>query len=605
MWSYLAAVLGGLNPRRRARPADPPRIFERVPAIQELRDVAVGAGGMWVACDKGLLDLTRGVLLELPRDRDPEGRGLTHLALGRFLVAGGASGLWVLAGRGLDPVEPAEPVRGLAAWGGGVAALTGAPGHPARLRRVLGPSGPWHQLWEGPETARALAVDDQGTAWVGGERLWRVGPRGQAAVVDLPAGCPGVEALAAVAGSLLLRGGGTWIRARGEASWRAVDPAGMPGVFEGAAAVGTAEGVTVVAGRTVAAPPGRALETLRPSGEAPEGGGLALTSTRLMRAGRRKWRPLLEVGREPGALAAARATRGGGLWCRDRAGELFHRDPTGEWTRVLLPEGFRVQPGAFGVDGEALLVSGRWPEEAGDDRLFWVAAPRGEERGTLVERRPRPVSMGALSGRDVACAEGLAGAVYAGVGSRLVRSRDEVVDVWGPSEGLPDAELVALAPLYDDLWVVFAGEGGPRRFAQAVPQPDPVPESGPAGLALSLTPDEDSGQLWVGFADGERGGVASVSREGTWITQLRFPAPVVGVAAARGSVLASGAAGLYLLEEGERRRRAFGLDDGLPGRACGVVAFAGSVALVDTEAGLYQSNPERWKPPEQAEDLRV
>jgi hypothetical protein len=249
-----------------------------------------------------------------------------------------------------------------------------------------------------------------------------------------------------------------------------------------------------------------------------------------------------------------------------------------------------------------LLVSGRGE---GDDRLFWIAAPRGEERGTVVSRDPRAVSLGALSGRDVACAEGLAGTVYAGVGARLARNRDGVVDVWGPSEGLPDREVVAMAPLYDDLWVVFAGEAGPRRFAQAVPEPDPVPDFGPAGMATSLTPDEDSGQLWVGFADGTRGGVASVSREGGWITQLRFPAPVVGVAASKGSVLASGAAGLYLLEEGERRRRAFGPDDGLPAKDCGVVAFAGAVALVDTSGGLYQSNPERWRPPEQAEDMHV
>lgn len=603
MWSYLAAVLGGLNPRRRSRPAEPPRIFERVPAVQELRSVAVGRGGVWVASDKGLLDLNRDHLLELPRERDPDGLGLTHLALGRFLVAGGPSGLWVLAGRRLDPVEPSEPVRDMAAWGDGVVALTGAPGSRVRLRRVRGPSGPWHCLWQGPEDVRAVAVYED-AAWVGGQRLWRVGPRGQAAEQALPEGCPGIEALVVAGDQLLLQGGGTWRYLPAEGRWDRCESEGSPGPFAGQAAVGSSAGVTVLGGKTVVAPPDGSGEPLRPVGQSPDGGGLALTSTRLLRAGVRKWRPVLEAGREPGGLVAARATRGGALWCRDRGGAIFYRDPAGEWSRLRLPESFRVLPGAFGVDGEALLVSGRAGTD-GDDRLFWVGAPRGEERGTLVEREPRPVSLGPLSGRDVACAEGLAGAVYAGVGARLVRSRDGVVDVWGPGEGLPDRELVALAPLYDDLWVVFAGEGGPRRFGQAVPEPDPVPESGPAGMAVSVTPDEDSGQLWVGFADGARGGVASVSREGHWITQLRFPAPVVGVAAAKGSVLASGSAGLYLLEEGERRRRAFGPEDGLPERDCGVVAFAGPVALVDTAGGLYQSNPERWRPPEEAEDLRV
>lgn len=624
MWSYLAAVLGGLNPRRRARPAEPPRIFQRVPAVQHLRAVVVGPGGVWVACDKGLLDLNRDHLLELPLDRDPEGAGLTHLAQGRFLVAGGPSGLWVLAGRRLDPVEPGEAVRSLSAWGSGVAALTGAPGETVRLRRAWGPSKPWHCLWEGPENVRALAVEGDG-AWVGGDRLWRVGPRGQVLELPLPEGCEGVEELAFVDDRLMVSGGGTWCRELGTSQWGKVEPSGSPGSFGGEAAVGNSAGITTLAGRTVAAPDGSPKEPLRPAGQASEGGGLALTPTRLLRAGRRKWRPLLEVGRVPGGLVAARATRGGALWCRDPSGALFHRAPSGEWTRLLLPSDFRGLPGAFGVDGEALLISGRSgaeaPANAGseargptasgdaeakpDDRLFWIGAPRGEEQGTLLDRTPRPVSLGPLSGRDVATAEGLAGAVYAGVGSRLVRSRDGVVDVWGPAEGLPEREVVAVAPLYDDLWAVFAGEGGPRRFGQAVPEPDPVPDSGPSGMAVSLTPDEDSGQLWVAFADGARGGVASISREGNWITQLRLPAPVVGVAAAKGSVLASGAAGLYLLEEGERRRRAFGPEDGLPARPCGVVAFAGPVALVDSAGSLFQSNPERWSPPERAEDMRV
>lgn len=614
MFTYLSSVLAGLAPRRAPTAAPPPRLFRRGPVFQRFRDLAVSRDGTtWLAGDAGLLDLGRGALLTLP-EGDLEGAGLEHVGGWGFVAAGGPGGLFVVAGGRLSPVEPREAVEALCGTPWGVAAATRDPRGIRHLRFAGGPEEAWHELYRPSGRVRALAPAPGERLWLAGaEGLLEVDPWGRARTLELPAGCREPATLVSLGARLLLGdlAGSCWLREAPGAAWVPLGE-GLPGEGPEGLALGTSGGVVHVGpggsrradGREL--PPQPAGGTPRPVGVDPEGGALALAEGVLLRGARRRWRPRLLAGLAPPRVGALRRTRAGALWVADLAGRLFHRDPAGVWSALDLPEDLRATGAVLGCDGEALLMPAWDPGRAfrPQESLFWVAPPRGDEAGARVARRPDPVSLGPRTGEPVTAVVALGADVFAGVGGRLVRSRAGAVEVWGPEQGVPGGPVVALETLFDDLWLVPLGARGPLRFAQGTPGPDPVPDDGPRGRATALVADEDSGQLWVGFEDGEKGGAASLSREGRWISQLRLPAPVRGLAAAGGTMAVAAGGGLFLLEEGARQRQALGSGAGLPDGGAGLVALSAGQLLVDTPAGVYLSDLEAWRPPE-PEDMQV
>jgi hypothetical protein len=190
--------------------------------------------------------------------------------------------------------------------------------------------------------------------------------------------------------------------------------------------------------------------------------------------------------------------------------------------------------------------------------------------------------------------------VFVGVGSELLRLEGGQVEVWGEGEGFSDGRILALEVLFEDLWLVQEGGSEPLRFLQGSQEFVLPGEGGPAGAAVSLAVDEKAGQLWVGMEDGKRGGMASLSREGVWISQLRLPGPPLGLAAYGGAVVASCSEGLILLEAGERLRRTLGPEQGLPCCAYSSLGLIPGEILVETEMGLYRSLLEGRKSSEEA-----
>ncbi len=606
MLDYVTGVLGGLSPRRLPREESEARLFDRMPALQSIRDVTTTAdGSVWVAADAGLYDVVRNRLLALPDNLDTEKDGLDFVAGENFLIAGGRSGLWWLTGSRLEPIEPREAVLALAANQSEAAAVTRNELGTRFLRVCQGPNAPWFNQWTPSEDVQALAYLDDGTLIAGGSKLWRISGRGRAQEFALPEGCQSVQRIHCQNDQIIVWDGrNAWgAKQSPDWAWDDLKQEGGPGDFRGSLAFGgignlrTSEGSSAVVKE---APKPFQQEVLVPAGTSPAGDGIAFSRQVLLEGGKRKWRPALVAGLAPGSARSFQRTRGGALWVTDQEGRPFHLDPQGIWSGVRLPGDLRATGRSLGTDGEALLMPAFNPdrEEQPQETLFWVAAPRGEEIGTVLLRNPRPISLGALSGRSIQAVAGLGTIVFAAVGNRIAKIENSVLEVWGTKEGLPEVPVQALEVMFDDLWVVCEGDAGPRRYPQGVADPDPIPGWGPSGEVVSLCADEDTGELWVGLVDGNKGGVASLSREGRWITQLRFRSPVYSIAASRGTVLASSPQGLFVLEEGERKRQNYGTEEGLPAGSSHAVGLAGEMMLVDTAWGLYRSRVEAWTPPE-------
>lgn len=620
MFDRLISVLGARSPRACAPPPEPRALFARARVVPEVSCAAVDRSGtLWVAGVGGLLEPESGALL---RALDPEGQAhdLTWVAAGPFVAAGGPGGLWVLGDSVLMPVPGIQGSSAGAATedrvfvgvleGDGRSAVRAAARHDA----------PWHRVTRLKGRAQAMvAVGSRVLVSAGGEvlALTASGPRVR---VPGPEG-RGPDWMAADQGRLLaafegepredpphLRvldlEAGTW--------GPALEARGWPGPWPGGLAVAGPDGVTPLEGdqlgeRLPAFP--EALEpalegTLLPVGRDEVGRGLLVGPRAVLRAARKTWKPLFMAGRVPATAAGFRRTRSGALWVRDGAGALFHRSPVGSWTRVVLPAGWRASDVAMGCDGEALVFLAF---EGDDPRgACWVAAPREEEQGGLVRRAPRVLPLAGRDPRDVGAVAGLGTRLYVGVGSELLRIQGDQVEAWGEAEGLPaGSRVLAAEPLFDDLWVLFEGEPGPRQFGQGAAESEPVARSGPEGRTTCLAGDDDSGQLWVGFEDGGKGGVASLSREGIWITQLRLPGRVKMVAAQGGTMLAATSKGLVLLEEGQRIRRIFTHQDGLDGLDCRAVGLVDDQVWLDCGQGVLRSDAQRWRPKPEAEAMRV
>ncbi len=611
----LLSVLGGLSPEVRPAPPRSQTGFGPEASLATLERVAVDAtGGVWAVGDGGLVELATGRLVA------PAGgvgsRSLSHLAVAEpvVVVVGGSGGLYVLEGDRLDPVEPRERVLGLCSHGRDVLALVEGPGGEARLRRWSSASGPWHEIWRGGPGFRVLAVGADGAAWIGGAGVVRVDPRGGAREAVGPEPGWRVLGLAVGASGGLLEEvgeeGGTRLRRFGPGPGAGRELAGRrPGRTAGGLAWVGEGGLVEEAGGAPAAPPRALPEGVGERGEVvqvlggPRGEPLVASSRGLWEGTRRGWRPLLSAGLVPTSVMRFAATRGGALWALSGQGGLFHQNPDGIWTGIELPDAWRMDTRLSAADGESLLV--RFESGSGEV-LARIAPPRLEEQGDRVVREPKVLETGGLEAREVGALAALGPAVFLGLGPRLVRIQGKRVETWGTGEGLPGGSIVGLATLFDDLWVLVQGAGGPVRLGRGVPPIERPVAGGPAGEARIMAVDERSGQLWVGFADGAKGAAASLNREGLWISQLRLGAPVDALAADSGAVLAGTSEGLYALTAGERIRKLYGEDDGLVGGRIRALALARGTGLVGTEVGLFRSRSLRFGPEEaEASGLRV
>lgn len=608
MFDLLVSVLGGRSPRPVPPEAPPTVPFHRCPRLGGIRGVAAARdGAVWVVGEGGILDLGSGNFLPL---LEGESGGLTCLAVDPFLALGGPSGIWLLGGGRLFPVEPRERALRLVSTPAAVLALTRDQLGRLHLRGCRAPGERWHEVHRLPGGALDLASDEGGQAFLlEPDGIRPVSFRGPGPGIELPRGCGAPARLAVSRGQLLLADEEErlWLGAWADASWVELEGRGIPGRDRRGLVVSHASGLDRVTLGGDREPDDReAAESggiLRPAGTDLDGVDLAWTPGAVLRSARGRWRPLLQADRIPTSARHFRRTEAGHLWVVDHRGRVFHRHAGGDWTSLQLPEGLHHDGAALGVDGEALVFSAHDPERdwSPGESLFWVAAPRGREVGTVLEGRPRPVPLGFHRGKAVAAVAALGSDLFVGVGSEVLRVRGEEVVCWGEADGLPGEPVLDLATLFDDLWMVSRGSSGPLRFLRGCLDLEQPGAEGPAGQATALAADNESGQLWVAFEDGEKGGVGSLSREGVWISQLRLPGPARSVAAYGGAVVASCRAGLILLESGERLRRTLGVEQGLPDCGYHALGLVPGEILVDTEEGLYRSLLEvRQEPREEA-----
>lgn len=583
----MLGVLSGLSPRPAGAPVrpSPGGGFRRPEVLGSLDGVAVGPDGrLWAVGAGGLLEVERA---RFHRWDEP----LRLVAAGSFVAAGGPGGLVVLEADRLVPVLPAEPILGLVATGSGSLVASARSGSRLVLREAGSGLAPWHARAWLPPGSGVLAVDGDAVLVGTDSGLFRV-PRGTGRVEPIAALGPSaaVVGLAHGAGRTLVRlaDGSCFAIAPGAGAAERLEGGGEPGLFRDALAVGGVGRIELVPPVPQGLPPlpqelpeGLRHETLVPIGADGRGIPLARTSRALLQASRRAWRPAVTAGMVPTRARELKRTRSGALWAIDPEGGLRHRSPEGTWTSVALPPGLAAE-GKVGIDGEALLLACRAGarETQPGTNLFWVPAPRGDEVGGFAVRVPEPVPLGVFGDATPRAMAALGSTLFAAVGSRILAVRGRQVETWGREQGLPDAPVLDLAALFDDLWALFEGHP-PMRFPGGRGRPEAPVEDGPAGQGTVLAPDEESGQVWVGLTDGARGGVASLSRDGIWITQLRLPGAAVAVSAAQGAVSAATTAGLVLLEDGERIRRIFGVEDGLPSLECRAVGLTGRELWVD------------------------
>lgn len=579
-WTRMASVFGGHAPRR--TPGSP-EVLGPFRALDRGEDVlrvhATGDGSLWALSQRSVTDLGRERTHRLPEGCS----GSLHSLGGRdFLVVAGSAGVFVLGPDGLGPLHPFEPATALG-WGRRGVLVAGIDGAgEVRLRRGRSVEEPWHSVAVLPEKILGIA-DLETEIWLlGGEHWFRLSPGGRLrAQGSLPGAQPLPESLFVADGVAYLADaeGGLWMVPPGEgtpqalpleedSSWVGQGPRGP--VCLGSDGLLTWSGGSWAPVEGLPALPRQDLEVCLAD---PAQSTLAFHPKGVLAPGRIRWKTVLEAQVLPRSATWMKRTPAGAVWIRDEGGRLFFR-PSSQRVLWVKPQP-ELAPDwrPLGLDGEGLLLC----PSARSERVDWVPAPRAPRQKDTVEVASE-VRLLDLPGPPTA-ATSLGGKLWIG-GEGWILAPD-ADGPWGVEQGVPNLEVLAMESLFEDLWVIFSGMGGPHRFLGGAPHPELPLENGPSGLARGLAADNVSGQVWVSFKDGRKGGVASMSREGIWITQLRLPSWVRDLGAEAGHVAAVTGQGVFYLAPGSRKRRTFSVSEGLAGPEGRAIALSEGQILVD------------------------